>query len=168
MTNHSELIALFVDCIKNKRYIDNRNNQSIWYKGSQDETSFNLYNFYRPRIYFTEPAKCLERPDIILFYQHGISAVVEIKTSRSDFLADFKKKHRQTGQGMGDYRYILCSEDIDIKELPAEWGVLRIKDKDICKKKPYLYMHKQAIKQVKNFYEEIELLSMILNGGNDD
>ena len=166
MINHSELIALFVDCIKTKKYIDNRNQNTVWYKGSQDETSFNLYNFYRPRIYFTEPAKCLERPDVILFYQHGISAVVEAKTSRSDFLADFKKKHRKAGQGMGDYKYILCDEDIDIKELPAEWGILRIKD--IGKRKPYLYMHKQAVRQSKNFYEEIELLTMLLNGGKND
>lgn len=157
---HSQLIDLFVSCIKNKRYIDNRTQNIVWYKGSQDETSFNLYNFYRPRIYFTEPAKCLERPDIILFYQHGISAIVEVKTSRSDFLADFKKKHRKAGQGMGDYRYILCNEDIDIKELPAEWGILRLKD--IRKRKPYLYMDKQATIQCKNTYEEIELLSMLL------
>lgn len=163
MVKHAELIKLFVNCIKNKRYIDNRTQHSIWYKGSQDETSFNLYNFYRPRIYFIEPAKCLERPDVILFYQHGISAIVEVKISRSDFLADFKKKHRQTGQGMGDYRYILCDEDIDIKELPAEWGILRIKD--IGKRKPYLSIQKQAIMQEKNTYEEIELLSMLLNGG---
>ena len=67
---------------------------------------------------------------------------------------------------MGDYRYILCSEDIDTKELPTEWGILRLKD--IGKRKPYLYMHKQAVRQEKNFYEEIELLSMLLKGGNDE
>lgn len=166
MDNHSELITLFIECIKNKRYMDNRTQSSIWYHGTKDETSFNLYNFYRPRNYFIEPAKCLERPDVILFYQNRISAVIEVKTNRSDFLADFKKKHRKAGYGMGDYRYILCSDNINIKELPAEWGILRIKD--VGRRKPYLYMEKQAVKQEKNSYEEIELLSMLLKGGNNE
>ena len=36
-----------------------------------------------------------ENPDVITFYTGGTSVVFEIKMSRSDFLADFKKKCRK-------------------------------------------------------------------------
>lgn len=163
--SHKELIDLFSDCITKRRFIDktlNGNKIKTW-GGVNNEEGFNLYNFYRPRNFFTEPAKCMERPDIILFYQSGISAIVEVKISRNDFLADFKKKHRKNNNGMGDYKYLLCSKKIDIKELPDTWGILRIED--IGKHKPYLQMERMALKTNKNSYEEIELLSKLLKYG---
>jgi hypothetical protein len=55
---------------------------------------------------------------------NGYSVLVESKTSRSDFLADRKKPHRQTG-GMGDYRYFICPEGvINLGDLPNRWGLL--------------------------------------------
>lgn len=163
--SHKELIDLFSDCITKRRFIDKTVNGikiNTW-GGVNNEEGFNLYNFYRPRNFFTEPAKCMERPDIILFYQSGISAIVEIKISRNDFLADFKKKHRKNNNGMGDYKYLLCSKNIDIKELPDTWGILRIDN--IGKHKPYLQMERMAHKTNKNSYEEIELLSKLLRYG---
>ncbi len=56
----------------------------------------------------------------------GGSVVVEAKVSRSDFLADAKKPHRN-GEvlGMGDYRYYICPEGlISIDDLPNGWGLL--------------------------------------------
>ncbi|WP_242349568.1 hypothetical protein, partial [Mucispirillum schaedleri] len=76
--SHKELIDLFSECINKRRFIDKSVNGikiKTW-GGVNDENGFNLYNFYRPRNLFTEPAKCMERPDIILFYQSGISAIV--------------------------------------------------------------------------------------------
>ncbi|HHE1457120.1 adenylosuccinate synthase [Yersinia enterocolitica] len=58
----------------------------------------------------------------------GGSIVVESKISRSDFLADRSKPHRN-GQtaGMGTYRYYICPEGIiDIADLPNAWGLLWI------------------------------------------
>lgn len=52
------------------------------------------------------------------------SVVIECKTSRADFHADRKKKHRGEA-GMGQYRYFLCPEGlVDPVELPARWGLL--------------------------------------------
>lgn len=57
---------------------------------------------------------------------NGGSIVVEAKVSRSDFLADAKKPHRN-GEvlGMGDFRYYICPEGlIRIDDLPERWGLL--------------------------------------------
>ena len=55
---------------------------------------------------------------------NSCSVLVESKTRRSDFLADRKKPHRQTG-GMGDYRYFICPEGIiNLSDLPDRWGLL--------------------------------------------
>ncbi len=54
----------------------------------------------------------------------GCSVLVESKVSRSDFLADRKKPHRQSG-GMGEYRYFICPEGIiNVDDLPDRWGLL--------------------------------------------
>ena len=53
------------------------------------------------------------------------SVLVEVKVSRSDFLADRKKPHRQEGKGVGTYRYFMCPEGlINIDDLPDRWGLL--------------------------------------------
>lgn len=56
----------------------------------------------------------------------GGSVLVEVKVSRSDFLADAKKPHRNGEKiGMGLYRYYLCPEGIiQPEELPEGWGLL--------------------------------------------
>lgn len=70
-----------------------------------------------------------EIPDAIGFrleHPGSVSVVVEVKVSRSDFLADRKKAHRIAG-GMGDYRYFMCPEGvIKVDELPVGWGLLWI------------------------------------------
>jgi len=56
----------------------------------------------------------------------GGSVLVEVKVSRSDFLADAKKPHR-SGEvlGMGTFRYYMCPEGmINIEDLPDGWGLL--------------------------------------------
>lgn len=65
----------------------------------------------------------LEIPDAVGF-RSMYSILVECKASRSDFLRDCKKAHRQKG-GVGTYRYYLCPEGM-IKEsdLPEKWGLL--------------------------------------------
>lgn len=54
----------------------------------------------------------------------GGSMLVEVKVSRSDFLRDKHKPHRQTG-GLGDFRYYMCPEGIiTLDDLPDKWGLL--------------------------------------------
>jgi hypothetical protein len=64
-----------------------------------------------------------ERPDVYGCRQ-SCSVIIEVKVSRSDFLADNKKPERQVG-GLGNYRLYLCPENmISIDELPSRWGLL--------------------------------------------
>lgn len=71
-----------------------------------------------------------EMPDAVGFRAATNSTetvVVEVKVSRSDFLADAKKAHRAAGQGMGVYRYFMCPEGlIRPEEVPARWGLLYV------------------------------------------
>jgi hypothetical protein len=73
-----------------------------------------------------------ESPDSIGFRATGIfdgSFLVECKASRSDFLADKYKPHRQS-LGMGKYRYYLCPEGmITVEDLPERWGLLWVNPK---------------------------------------
>lgn len=54
----------------------------------------------------------LERPDVIGF-AYGVTHVIECKTSRADFLRDFKKPWRAAGdKPMGACRWWLCEEGL--------------------------------------------------------
>jgi hypothetical protein len=68
-----------------------------------------------------------EIPDVI-GWRGGNSTLIECKTSRADFKADFKKPHRKGREywpGMGRRRYYLCpSRLIQLDELPERWGLL--------------------------------------------
>ena len=63
-------------------------------------------------------------PDVIGFTS-DTSYLIEVKVSRSDFLADRKKWHQSRGLSAGNYRWylappgLLCTED-----LPHGWGLL--------------------------------------------
>lgn len=72
-------------------------------------------------------AGCREKPDVIGF-RHSCSTLIEVKVSRSDFLADAKKpERRQTLRGIGIYRFYLCPAGIiDVDDLPPRWGLLHV------------------------------------------
>lgn len=72
---------------------------------------------------------CPERCDALLFCS-GSSYMIETKISRSDFLADFKKPHRQEGGMIGNYRYYACPEGlIKPEEIPEKWGLIYVPEK---------------------------------------
>lgn len=78
----------------------------------------------------------IEIPDVIGFGS-GFSAVIECKVSRSDFLQDKKKPHRQ--KGMGTFKYFCCPEGlIKADELPDKWGLIYVTADGSCnlKKNP--------------------------------
>lgn len=70
-----------------------------------------------------------ETPDVF-GWNYWTTVLVEVKVSRSDFLADKKKWFRiYPEKGMGDYRYYCCPEGlIKENELPEKWGLLYEKD----------------------------------------
>lgn len=68
-----------------------------------------------------------EIPDAI-GWKSGTSILIECKTSRSDFLADRKKKFRSKAEyGMGEYRFYMTPKGLLIPdELPHKWGLLEV------------------------------------------
>ena len=66
-----------------------------------------------------------EQPDAI-GWRDGLSLLVECKATRSDFLADRKKRFRaDPALGMGDWRFFMCPPGlIKPEELPEGWGLL--------------------------------------------
>ena len=75
-----------------------------------------------------------EIPDAIGF-KGNQSILIECKTSRADFLADFKKDFKKIpDRGMGNMRLYICEEGvIKPEEVPYKWGLLYIKGKRIKK-----------------------------------
>lgn len=67
-----------------------------------------------------------ESPDAIGFRLMGVSVLIEVKISRSDFMSDKNKPHRRDPSlGMGTYRFYACPEGIiKPKDLPPGWGLL--------------------------------------------
>ena len=80
------------------------------------------------QVYFSELSSHTdggEIPDLIGWFS-GYSILIECKASRSDFLADKKKRFRiNPGVGMGHWRLYLCPDGmISPEELPEGWGLL--------------------------------------------
>jgi hypothetical protein len=70
-----------------------------------------------------------EAPDAIGFRAGHLdgSVVVEVKVSRSDFLADRAKPHRAEGAGMGTWRYYMAPAGLLTPEdMPYRWGLLEV------------------------------------------
>lgn len=78
-----------------------------------------------------------EIPDAIGFclsHWEAGAIVVEVKVTRSDFLADRKKPHRQPGAGMGTWRYYMAPQGlISVAELPPGWGLVEVNSRGQCK-----------------------------------
>ncbi|MBR2526524.1 hypothetical protein IKE67_08690 [bacterium] len=77
---------------------------------------------------------CGESPDIIGFSGYR-SFLIEAKQSRQDFKKDFKKWFRKNMEcGMGDFRmYIAPKGLIKPDELPSNWGLIEVNEKDKCR-----------------------------------
>jgi hypothetical protein len=73
-----------------------------------------------------------EIPDAI-GWRGGISALIEVKVSRADFLADKSKPFRvNPAAGMGDWRFYLCPPGvIAVSDLPPGWGLLHSDGKKV-------------------------------------
>mgnify|MGYP004701737479 CR=1 FL=1 len=71
-----------------------------------------------------------ERVDCI-GYRQQCSAMIEVKVSRSDFLADRKKPERLAG-GVGTYRFYLAPAGlIAVSDLPSGWGLLEFTGRSV-------------------------------------
>jgi hypothetical protein len=79
-----------------------------------------------------------EMPDAIGWKKACHSVLVECKVSRADFLADRDKPFRQQPEtGVGSERYYLAPRGlIRAEELPAGWGLLEVRGREIERAKP--------------------------------
>ena len=66
-----------------------------------------------------------EQPDVIGF-KSGTSCLIEVKVSRSDFLADRNKKFRKNPeQGMGDWRFYFAPKGVlTVDDMPDGWFLI--------------------------------------------
>jgi hypothetical protein len=89
---------------------------------------------YRCGIVLSEQA-CVsgEMPDAIGWKRASHSVLIECKLSRADFLADRGKPFRQKQElGLGCERFYLTPPGLlQIKELPAGWGLLEIRKRKV-------------------------------------
>ena len=69
-----------------------------------------------------------EQPDVFAINGYGVTVVIEVKSSRSDFLKDKNKKFRKPNKGMGDYRLYCCLPGVvkDLSEIPKGWGLIEV------------------------------------------
>jgi hypothetical protein len=93
---------------------------------------------YRCGVVLSEQA-CVsgEMPDAIGWKKACHSVLVECKASRADFLADREKPFRQQPEiGVGCERYYFAPQGlIRVEELPAGWGLLVVRGREIEKLK---------------------------------
>ena len=70
-----------------------------------------------------------EQPDVMA-WKTNISILIEVKTTRADFLADKRKSFRKNpSEGMGDWRFYACEPGvINVSDLPEDWPNFRRHD----------------------------------------
>lgn len=86
-----------------------------------------------------------ESPDAIGYRPSGPwsgTYLVEVKTSRTDFLADRNKSFRaDPSKGIGDWRFYLCPEGlITPEDLPENWGLIWVNSRGHIKPKICLHL----------------------------
>lgn len=98
-----------------------------------------------------------EKPDAF-GWGGSTTQLIEVKTSRSDFLSDKKKIWRQIPHlGLGAFRSYLCPIGlIEISDLPDKWGLLYVSDDN------KITVIKQPEMQESNHIDEINLITSIL------
>lgn len=119
--------------------------------------SHGTYPYHRATYVVCELERVGECPDVFGFGGTK-TQMIEVKVSRSDFLADKKKLWRQNpSYGIGQMRSYLCPAGlIAVEELPAKWGLLYINDKNEIER------IKEPEPQESNTTEEMNLAASIL------
>lgn len=100
-----------------------------------------------------------ESPDAFGFghYFKGTTHLIEVKVSRSDFLADRKKIFRRHAyKGIGELRYYCCPEGlISPSEIPEKWGLIYLRGNKL-----EVIVHAES--QISNRCNEMKIISSIL------
>ncbi|WP_114099663.1 adenylosuccinate synthase [Thalassospira profundimaris] len=109
-----------------------------------------------------------ESPDVLGYRASGPwsgTYLVEVKTSRPDFLADRKKGFRADPSiGVGDWRFYLCPEGlISPADLPEKWGLIWVNSRGHIK--PQLCLHIENSPHRKEHRAKVEAMRF---AGNRD
>lgn len=83
-----------------------------------------------------------------------------------NLLNKYKNPEENFFKYLGDYRYILCSNDITTEAVPDSWGILKLDMVD-KKKYPHILLIKPALMVKKNFYIESQFLIRSLSISRD-
>ncbi len=159
--NKHELSDLFTDCFLKRRIILNSKNFS-----QQNIDEFNTYRFPKTRLLYKQSdlsdLDISERPDFLLFYNTGQSAVVEVVAKQHDL--DILLKNKQ--KTIGDYRFLLRLNNISYNSIPDTFGILNIAMVE-KKKYPHIILERPAVMVSKDYYKETMLLTIKLNRINN-
>lgn len=111
---------------------------------------------YCPYVAVELVTACQESPDVF-GWNYWATVLIEVKVSRSDFLADAKKSVRQQPEdGVGAFRYYCCPEGLITEtDLPEKWGLL-------WEKNGVITVVKDAERQQQNAQGEITILASIM------
>ena len=106
-----------------------------------------------------------ETPDCIGWYAE-CSILIECKTSRKDFINDYKKPFRINPEnGMGIIRIYLAPKGlISVNELPDNWGLLEVSELgevEYTKCFKYNIFPKEYRQETNHYAEKLLLLSLI-------
>lgn len=98
-----------------------------------------------------------EVPDVFGWSSH-LSVLIECKTSKSDYIKDFKKSFRaNSASGVGEYRYFCCEPKLIRPEgLPNQWGLLWISEEGKVEVK------REAERQTSNLFGERMIISSVM------
>ena len=174
--NKTQLIELFTDCINKSRFISQLSSKDKYdlQQRKTEEYSFNTNLLYRPKIYYQYMQLGILpkniRPDFLFFYNSGESSIIEIINQQDQLRMLLNEKYKNPKENffkyLGDYRYVVCSSDINTESVPDSWGILKI---DMVEKKkfPHLILTKPAIMVKKNWYIESQILIRNLSISRD-
>ena len=104
-----------------------------------------------------------EEPDAIGWRNVFHSILVECKTSRADFFAEMKPKHRRMPMmGMGKWRYYMTPPGLlRVEELPTEWGLLEVHEKYVRVKHKATARAEEIMKSYGRYMERQQLFSAL-------
>ena len=173
--NKAQLIELFTDCINKKRFVSQLNSKDEYdlRQRKTEEYSFNTNLLYRPKIYYKYMQLGILpkdiRPDFLLFHNSGESSIIEVVNEQNqlkNLFNKYKNPEENFFKYLGDYRYILCSNDITTETVPDSWGILKL---DMVEKKkfPHILLMKPALMVKKNWYIESQILISKLSISRD-
>lgn len=85
-------------------------------------------------------------PDAIGWTRSGSCVVIEVKTSRADFMRDFKKPSYRSGRVIGDYRFYMVPYGmVSDADLPSSAGVIEYDEtSELCTRPAMRVRHSDA------------------------